>query len=225
MLFEKRQRQTVREKRTQSHGAQNVDRQAPEVFTFDVEFYSANVQITIKENMKMGQAAQKIQVTIHNGKKDKTFMHCPRCGVSKKISTSSYRLINQAAGIELKCAACGHKYKVLINYRKFYRKKTNLKGIYTIATADIDRRFDFSTTSVVTVGNISRTGIGFKMKNSINVEIDNVLKVRFILDDKEKSIVEKKAIVKRVDKGFIGAEFTRAIDYRDRELAFYLMWQ
>ena len=225
MLFEKRQRQTVRENRTQSHGSQNADRQAPEGFFFDVEFYSANVQITIEEIMKMGQTAQKMQVIIHAGEKGGAFMHCPQCGASKKISTSSYRLINRAAGVELTCPDCGHKYKALINYRKFYRKKTNLKGIYTTPTANFDHKFDFDTTSVITVINISRTGIGFRMKNSINVELDDVLKVRFILDDKEKSIVEKKALVKRVDKDFIGAEFARAIDYRDKDLAFYLMWQ
>jgi transcription elongation factor Elf1 len=209
----------------QSRGSKNTDRQAPIVFTSDVESYSVSVQITLEEFIRMGQTAQQMQVVIHAGDRGSAFMHCPQCGASKKISTSSYRLINKAAGIELTCPACNHKYKVLINYRKFYRKKTNLKGIYTIATANIDHRFDFDTTSVITIGNISRTGIGFKMKNTINVEIDDILKVKFILDDEKKSVVEKKAIVKRVDKDFIGAEFTRAIDYRDKALAFYLMWQ
>jgi transcription elongation factor Elf1 len=209
----------------QSRRSKNADRQALKVFNSDVEFCSVSVQINLEESMRMGQTAQQMQVIIHSGAKDRAFMHCPQCGTSKRISTSSYRVINQAAGIELTCPTCGHKYKVLINYREFYRKKTNLRGIYTIATAEIGQRFDFDATSVVTVGNISRTGIGFKMKNTINVEIGDVLKVRFILDDKRKSIVEKKAIVKRIDKNFIGAEFARAIDYRDKELAFYLMWQ
>jgi predicted RNA-binding Zn-ribbon protein involved in translation (DUF1610 family) len=209
----------------QSRRSKNADRPARNVFTSDVGFCSVNVQINIEESMRMEQTAQQMQVIIHSGAKDRAFMHCPQCGSSKRISTSSYRVINQAAGIELTCPTCGHKYKALINYRKFYRKRTNLRGVYTVATAEIDPPFDFDTTSVVTVGNISRTGIGFNMKNTINVEIGDVLKVRFILDDKRKSIVEKKAIVKRVDKNFIGAEFTRAIDYRDKELAFYLMWQ
>ena len=209
----------------QSRRSENADRQDLKVFTSDVGFCSVNVQINIEESMRMEQTAQQMQVIIHSGPKGRAFMHCPQCGASKRISTSSYRVINQAAGIELTCPTCGHKYKALINYRDFYRKKTNLRGIYTIATTEIDQAFDFETTSVVTIGNISRTGIGFKMKNTINVEIGDVLKVRFILDDKRKSIVEKKAIVKRIDKNLVGAEFARAIDYRDKELAFYLMWQ
>ncbi len=209
----------------QSRRSKNADREALKVFTSDDESYSVSVQITLEEGIKMGQTAQQMQVIIHSGKKDRAFMHCPQCGASKRISTASYRLINQAAGIELTCPECGHKYKALINFRKFYRKKTDLRGIYAVATAKSDERFDFDTTSVVTIGNISRTGIGFTMKNSINVEIGDVLKVRFILDDKKKSIVEKKAIVKRIDKNFIGAEFARAIDFRDKALAFYLLWQ
>lgn len=209
----------------QSRRSKNADHQASKVFIPDVECYSVSVQITIEEFMRMGQTAQQMQVIIHAGDKGSAFMHCPQCGASKKITTSSYRVINQAAGIELTCPACDHTYNVLINFRKYYRKKTNLRGIYTIAAADIGNCYDFDTTAVVTIGNISRTGIGFRMKNSINVEVDDILKIRFILDDKKKSVVEKKAIVKRVDKDFIGAEFTRAIDYRDKELAFYLMWQ
>lgn len=209
----------------QSRRSKNADRQAPDVFTSDVECYSVSVHISIEEFMRMGQTAQQMQVIIHAGDKGSAFMHCPQCGASKKISTASYRVINQASGVELTCPVCNHKYNVLINFRKYYRKKTDLRGIYTIATADLGNSYDFDATSVVTIGNISRTGIGFRMKNSINVEVDDILKIRFILDDKKKSVVEKKAIVKRVDKDFIGAEFARAIDYRDKELAFYLMWQ
>jgi len=209
----------------QGRRSKNADRQAPKVFTSDAKCYSTTVHITIEEFMRMGQTAQQMQIIIHAGDKGSAFMHCPECGASKKISTSSYRVINQASGIELTCPVCNHKYRVLINFRKYYRKKTDLKGIYTIATADRGTQYDFDTTSVVVIGNISRTGIGFRMKNTIDVGIGDVLKVRFILDDKRKSVVEKKAIVKRIDEDFVGAEFSRAIDYRDKELAFYLMWQ
>ncbi|MDT8303520.1 MAG: hypothetical protein RQ760_18720 [Sedimentisphaerales bacterium] len=171
----------------------------------------------------MEQTTREIQIIMHANGKDEAFMHCPQCGAFKKMNTSSSRLINQADGVEIQCDACAHKYKVLINYRKHYRKNASLKGIYTNATDSIDQAFDFDTTSAITVGNISRTGIGFRTQDAVNVKADNVLKVRFILDDNKKSLVEKTVIVKRVDKDFIGAEFIKAIDYRDKEFAFYLM--
>jgi len=169
--------------------------------------------------MRMERTTPNVRPLIRVSEKDKSRVHCPQCGASSKISTDSYRFTNQSYGIEITCPVCNYKYKVLVNYSKFYRKKTNLSGICIIS----NYKLDFHTILSITVENISRTGIGFRTKNTVNIKIDSILTVRFVLDDRMKSIVAKKVLVNRIDKDFIGAEFIRAIDYRDKELACYLM--
>lgn len=155
----------------------------------------------------MAQTAQGIDVIVHTIGKNRAFMNCPQCGTSKIANTSSRGRVDQGAGIAVRCDNCHYRYNAVIDSRMSPRRKTDLTGVCTIDNPDHDKASQLHATSLITIENISRTGIGFKMRNFIKVKCGDILGVRFIFGDKIKSIIDNKAIVRRIDKNFIGAEF------------------
>jgi len=55
------------------------------------------------------------------------------------------------------------------------------------------------------------------------LSIGDVLNIRFLLDNKKKSMISKKVVVRRITNNYIAAEFTGYVDENDKDLAFYLL--
>jgi hypothetical protein len=72
------------------------------------------------------------------------------------------------------------------------------------------------------IQDLSFTGIGFRTRHSHNLQVGDLIELRFILDDQRKSEVCKKATVRRTRDKFVGAEFYDGKAY-EKELGFYLM--
>ena len=72
----------------------------------------------------------------------------------------------------------------------------------------------------MTVQSLSLNGIGFKTNLKNNIKINDILKIKFVLDDQRKSIIYKSIIVGRVHDRFVGAAFC---DIGGAALGFYLM--
>jgi PilZ domain-containing protein len=77
----------------------------------------------------------------------------------------------------------------------------------------------------MTVEDLSRTGLRFRTKMSHTIRVADMLRVRFILDDAQRSEVHKSVIVKWVTPYLVGAEFGDfdAFNETNRTLGFYLM--
>jgi len=77
----------------------------------------------------------------------------------------------------------------------------------------------------MTVEDLSRTGLRFRTKISHNIRVADMLRVRFVLDDAQRSEVHKSAMVKWVANYCVGAEFGDfdAFNETNRTLGFYLM--
>ena len=150
---------------------------------------------------------------------EKGTLICEKCGKTRVVNLSDFKSIGKP--LKVKCT-CGHFFFVRIEVRKFYRKSTHLRGEYIKISHDVAKGLE---KGAMTVEDLSRTGLGFRTKTHHNICVEDMLQVRFTLDDAKHSEVHKSAIVKRATHDFVGAEFVDFDTFNEanRTLGFYLM--
>ena len=79
-----------------------------------------------------------------------------------------------------------------------------------------------SSERVMTVYDLSTTGLRFKMIDNVVVNEGDELLVKFYLDDAKRSFIHKKAVVQCANDNLIGCEFAELALY-EKELGFYLL--
>jgi hypothetical protein len=84
--------------------------------------------------------------------------------------------------------------------RKYYRKETNLPGEFST----VNRQ----ASGLMTVKNISLSGLRFKLNETKNVKVGDRVNVEFTLDDNQRSVIQKEAEIKSIKGLNIDAEFT-----------------
>ena len=137
---------------------------------------------------------------------------CPSCTKSRTVDVTKFLDVKANAKLKAKCP-CGHSYSVFLERRKFYRKETKLPGVF--------RPDKNGKEYPMTVTNISRSGLRFMSSEIRNLEADDRILVEFRLDDNAKSIIKKKATVRKIGGSYVGAEFC-FLDNYDKLLGFYL---
>lgn len=144
-----------------------------------------------------------------------TTLVCPKCTNSKAVNVAKYR--NSQTSIKAKCG-CGYIFDVhgiRDDLRKFYRKKANLPGSYSRVTDD--------KKGIMMVKDLSYSGLRFKTdKDDDEIEKEDILGVRFILNDERKTEICRSVIVKNIQGRYIGVEFSDCMAY-EIELVQYLM--
>jgi hypothetical protein len=143
---------------------------------------------------------------------NKALFTCPQCTKSKTIDVSKVLISPNKINLQIKCP-CGNIFPVRIERRKFYRKETNLRGFFLLENN--------SKEFPMTVNNISRSGIQIKSSKTENLKLDDQILVQFRLDDKSRSLIKKKGIIRRIEGTTIGIEFSYVDEY-DKILGFYL---
>jgi hypothetical protein len=140
---------------------------------------------------------------------------CPQCSRSKTVSVSKYANVDKLIKINVKCP-CGHAYTSILEKRKQYRKATSLPGsfIHFLDGRPINR-------GVMTVVDISATGMKLKLSAAKGFAVGDHMEVDFNLDDKHRTLIKKRVIVRNVNDPFIGVEFGPA-EALDKALGFYL---
>jgi hypothetical protein len=136
---------------------------------------------------------------------------CPDCEKSKIMNLARYKTSHMP--IKVKCG-CGCLFKIIIESRKFYRKETHLFGEY--------KNRKTNDTGSIIVDDVSITGLHFTTKIDNNINIGDILDIKFTLDNTLQSEIFKIAIVKRVKEHSIGVEYCDLQAY-NKELGFYLM--
>ncbi|OQY60609.1 MAG: hypothetical protein B6245_00385 [Desulfobacteraceae bacterium 4572_88] len=121
---------------------------------------------------------------------------CPICRKSETENVSKYKDIDEAAKIKFECT-CGHTYNILLERRKFYRKETQLPGIYI---------FDQEDAKPLTIKDMSLMGLKFEAKDG-KFKPGERLFVKFSLDDEQNTRIRKEVIVKKIAGQFVGVEF------------------
>ncbi len=143
---------------------------------------------------------------------DNAVLKCPHCGTTKTRHVGRFK--GGRRRIKIKCA-CQSAFSVLFEFRKAPRKDVNLKGYYA-------RLPEGEQWREMLVTNLSRGGIGLLLQSTHKLRQGDHLKLRFTLDDKTRSIVEKKAVVRWVAAIHVGCEFTSSAGYGEEALGYYL---
>lgn len=139
---------------------------------------------------------------------------CPNCENTSTVDVTKYVKVDKRVTVKVKCR-CGHNFTVVLEKRKKYRKPTNLQGTYSL----ID---DAKDKGVMTVMDISITGMKLKLNVSRNFNIGDRLRVAFTLDDKRRTHIEKNVVVKNINDTYVGVVFAPG-QPDDPALGFYLL--
>ncbi len=138
-----------------------------------------------------------VEVFVHN--KMVVSFACPKCKLEKAIGVERIKDVYHW-NVNATCRRCAHKFKVSFNFRKYYRKETYLHGLLFDSFESIDPVGD------VIITDLSLTGAGFEC-SKFSFDVDSILVLRFILDDDERSRVEKKISIESIRGEKVGALF------------------
>jgi hypothetical protein len=136
---------------------------------------------------------------------------CPFCGFGKVFDFKDETVWDRRASVQCKC---GKAYEASFESRQHYRKRVKLSGEYTNLTARKSGR--------MIVEDISKAGIGFRVRGFENFRDNDLVKAVFELDNKKQSRILLMGEVVHVRGNFVGA---RILEIREGEndMGFFLM--
>jgi hypothetical protein len=137
---------------------------------------------------------------------------CPACKMPKTISVAAFK--NKTHYLKVRCR-CNTVFRVHLDFRRFYRKPTDIPGVYKTLKPVGHGGGEIHIT------NISQGGLGFTVSGMNTIEKGHRLLVSFQLDDKRKTALKKEVVVQSVSDNFVGCCFSSGQAY-EKELGFYL---
>ncbi len=154
--------------------------------------------------------------TVYISKNNTATFRCPQCGQAKTADVSRYATTDEKITVNCTCA-CGHHFRCRLEKRKQYRKGADLPGKFTLRgkNGPMD-------TGLMKVVDISTTGLKLKMTVPPTFPVGAKLLVEFYLDDRKRTPMEKRVIVRNVTGLYVGAAF-HPNEPDDPALGFYLM--
>jgi len=141
--------------------------------------------------------------TIYTDDTNQVSIICPKCGVEQNIATTGFK--DNQKELKGKCK-CGEPYQYTIEFRKRYREDVELDGEYFIH--EINERGE------IIVRDVSMSGIRFECVNPHHISKDDVLRVKFRLDNSKRSEIRKHVKVIWVRDRTIGAHFIETKFYK-----------
>lgn len=146
-------------------------------------------------------------------------IRCLSCG-REKVATFD-KALQQKSVLKVRCE-CSAVFSVRIEHRKFYRKETCLAGVFQKDCGpDYDAALDREKTNCRVV-NISMHGAGFTVFGRQLLQVGDAVLLGFTLDNRQRSWVEKRGVVRLVRDNYIGMEFDTPAGSH-KELGFYLL--
>ena len=151
-------------------------------------------------------------VTSYVDHDDTALLTCPHCGLSRVTNVAKWK--DRKEPLRVKCR-CRNIYGVHLEFRKAYRKKTELEGRYTFQGSK-------GMGGRMKVVNVSMGGIGFLTFTHNPLKVGDPIQVDFKLDDGKDSSISRRATVRVVDGMYVGVQFSQAAGVFDAALGFYL---
>ncbi len=142
---------------------------------------------------------------------DRATIVCPVCQTTKTISVTQFR--NNQHVLKVKCK-CQNNFKVQLEFRRHFRKKTGLPGTFDINSPGTGG-------GLVTVTNLSLSGACFEVRGVHDIKIGQHGSINFTLDNRKQSVFYKSVTVRSVRGNSIGCEFSDTQAF-EKELGFYL---
>jgi hypothetical protein len=148
---------------------------------------------------------------VYADKQGKAVFHCPRCNFATEFDASAYR--NRDSRIKIRCR-CGESLTMLVEFREYYRRPVSLVGWCRVHRTGKDME--------MRLRDLSMSGLSFFFESPQDeIVVGDVLTVQFRLDSPPQNLIQRKAEVRNVRDGLVGARFSRS-EY-DKELGFYLL--
>lgn len=123
---------------------------------------------------------------------------CPQCQRSWKKDLTAF--INHNKKILFRCnCPCGHSFPVLLERRRYARKDTDLRGAFIHDKKKIR--------GAINIRNVSLGGLGFELTSDYLISPGDIVLVRFNLDDAFNTLITKEALIRKMIKKYVGAEF------------------
>ena len=148
--------------------------------------------------------------TIYTDDTNRVSIICPKCGHEQNIDTAKFK--DAQKKLQGKCR-CGEPYQFTIEFRKRPRKDVRLAGEYIIP--GIEEKGE------IIIRELSMSGIRFECLNPHHISKDDTVKVKFKLDDPNRSEIQKPVKIVRVEDRIIGAYYIEKKLYQTN-LALYL---
>jgi len=140
------------------------------------------------------------------------------CGQCKHTSEVDLQGLREGINIiDHKCSKCEAVFEVACEFRKSYRKEVNLQGTF-IQQQPLEEQ-----AGRIEITDLSRIGIKFKTRVKYNLRPGYLLKVKFTLDDRNKTILNPVIEVKWVSGQLVGGEFVHQDQWTQKQLGFYFM--
>lgn len=98
--------------------------------------------------------------------------------------------------------------------RQAFGKSVSLKGKFI--------RLKTKESGRITVEQLSMKAIGFRISKSHRIQVNDFLDIHFFLDNKHKSLVERRIVIRTINGNYIDADFYNPPPYA-KNLGFYLM--
>jgi len=136
---------------------------------------------------------------------------CPACSAAKSISVKQFR--NRTHLIKVKCK-CGHTFKVQLEFRRHYRKPTDLTATYDLLSPAIGG-------GIAHLINLSLSGACFEVRGIHELHIGQQGTIAFTLDNRNQTAFFKNVTIRAVKGNRIGCEFVDDTAF-EKELGFYL---
>lgn len=137
---------------------------------------------------------------------------CPACGVIKHIAAEAFQ--HSRHTITVRCR-CQQVFNILLDFRRHYRKRISLPGTYEITSQG------GIGGGIIHIHNISKGGLGFTVSGLHRIIKDQELQLEFQLNDKKKTGIKRRAIVKSVLQNTIGCQFVDNAEM-EKVLGFFL---
>ena len=135
---------------------------------------------------------------------------CPECGFKKDVDAMNFK--DTKSMVKGKCK-CSVGFDFILEYRKHYRKNVKLPGEYIVQKT--------REKGEVVIKELSLTGIRFESLKPHQISIDDILEMKFILDNPLRSEIRKLVKVIWVKDRIVGAYFSEKQLY-SQVLGFYM---
>lgn len=136
---------------------------------------------------------------------------CPECFRKKVIEVEKFR--GKKSALKIRCS-CSHLFAVALEFRRHFRKPTELKGSYRMKPP-------LNSGGVTEITNLSLSGACFKIRGLHDLKDGQLGTLEFKLDNRKQTELFKHVIIRSVNKDEIGCEFLDQQAF-ERELGFYL---
>ena len=138
---------------------------------------------------------------------------CPACGAERPFQSD--KIGTRGRPVELRCS-CGNRFSVLPEFRRAYRRETNLRGTYTKFSSENEY-------GQIIIKNMSMTGVGFTTESDHRLGEGDELMLRFMLDDRKDAKIEAGAVVVRTHGEYVGCKFKKLTPHQEEDLVSFLI--